>query len=421
MKYLLAAGSRSGSEFSIRLLKALTGDGLAPMGKVHSARQSEGELEPSYRECKAQGAVAEFVTRHRLRSLKLEDPGVDGDAFELFRAFPEATVIATFRPVEKIINSHGNIKPWGMAPEQVVRNWTGNLAFYEAAARAGRLVLIPMEDKAQFDAEAAAARLGCAVADSWQPFLEEWPRINDLKAQKQVSKDESEISFAMSRDEVLAAFPQVHEAEARYKALVRYCNHGGTARKLETARFSEPLFKVPFCLDAKRVVAPYTPFAGQFEIGASGPAVRVAVQQRCKEGFTVSPPDHAFEFEVDAAEAADSKWLTLECALDPQLLFPGAQVTALLSLRSTLSEPFSLVLRIRRRDGSFEDLTLGALTAAADGSYTQATMSRFLDPLAAVLREDGISAQLILFAPPGRALQFSLSMFNVFISRPYCG
>lgn len=225
MKYMVAAGSRSGSEFSIRLLAALTGEKLAPMAKVHSARQSQGDLEPAYRAFKQRGAVADFVTCHKVRTLKLEDPGVDNDAYELFEAFPGAIVIATSRPVEKIVNSHGNIKPWGMPPERVIRNWIANLEFYETAAAADRLVMIPLEDKTGFGAAAAAARLtGGAPAAGWDAFWDDWPCINDLKTQKQISNDDSEIGFSMSRADVMDRFPAVEAAAERYRKLIRDCN-----------------------------------------------------------------------------------------------------------------------------------------------------------------------------------------------------
>lgn len=183
--------------------------------------------------------------------------------------------------------------------------------------------------------------------------------------------------------------------------------------------FSQALFKIPFCAGRKQPVEPYRRFAPKFELGFSDPQMQVSVQQRGKSSALVSAPDHAFEFDVEVSGPNDSKWLSLEGGLDTGALFAGAQLTVLLSLKSSLCEQFSLVLRILRPDGSFEDMTVGALTPQTEDDYSRTTLSRPLDPLAAILKEEGTTARLILFAPHGRAIRFSLSMFNVFITKPY--
>lgn len=219
MKYLFAAGSRSGSEFSIRLITALTGKLPEPFGRVHSARESQGDLSPKYSFFKRQGEVYQFVNVHKLEALKLEDPGVDDDAYILFDHFPKSIVIATYRPLFKIINSHGNIKPWGMKPETVFRNFLQNLDFYEYAKERNRLILIDLEDRDHFDAEASADLLQRPVSRDWDKFFGNWPVVNDLRAQKAISNDTSECSFHISREDTLKTFPNVTEIERRYKAL----------------------------------------------------------------------------------------------------------------------------------------------------------------------------------------------------------
>ncbi len=221
MKFLFVAGSRSGSEFSIRLVSALFGRMPYPFGKVNSARKSAEGLVPTYHSFRDQGKIEEFVNHHNLEALKLEDPGVDDDAMRLFDIFPEAAVIATYRPLQKVINSHGNIKPWGMRPAKVEHLWTKNLEFYEHAEKAGRLVMIPLEERDIFDPVRASQCLKCEISDKWQDFWEQWPVVNDLKSQKEYSKDNSEISFFMSREEMLSKFPGVEEKERRYEALLK--------------------------------------------------------------------------------------------------------------------------------------------------------------------------------------------------------
>lgn len=224
MKYLLASGSRSGSMFSIELLEKFAGAELNPICKVSSARQSVGDWNPSYRDCRAAGNLVGFVTGHRLNALKLEDPGMDDDAAILLEAFPRAVVVATYRPVEKVVNSHGNIKPWGFPPEKAVSTWIANLGFYEKANLEHRLVLIPLDDPSKFSAEAASQRLGLTVSDDVRTFVRAWPTVNDLKHQKQVSNDSTPVDFQMSRDELIAQFPEIPAADERYRALVIAAN-----------------------------------------------------------------------------------------------------------------------------------------------------------------------------------------------------
>lgn len=220
MKYFFAAGSRSGSEFSIRLISTLVGKNPEPFGRVHSARESDGNLSPPYSFYKKQGKVQDFANFHRLEALKLEDPGVDDDAYVLFDSFPESIVIATYRPLYKIINSHGNIKPWGMSPERVKHIWSNNLRFYEHAHKHNRLVMISLEDRDAFAPAAAASLLGCEISADWKDFWEKWPIVNDLKTQKKYSNDDSESTFHMSREEVSIKYPDCETQDARYKNLV---------------------------------------------------------------------------------------------------------------------------------------------------------------------------------------------------------
>ncbi|WP_417713858.1 hypothetical protein [Pseudophaeobacter arcticus] len=222
MRILFAAGSRSGSEFSIQLITALLGGKEPePLARVHSAREShQGDWSPAYSFFKQQEKIEDFVTVHQLEALKFEDPGVDDDAYTLLDGFPDAIVIATYRPLEKVINSHGNIKPWGMAPDTVERNWTNNLRFFEHAKSKNRLIMIPLENKDAFDVAAAFETLGCKPSPSWDTFWQAWPIVNDLVSQKKISNDASEVSFFMSREEILAKYPETEDNERRYEALL---------------------------------------------------------------------------------------------------------------------------------------------------------------------------------------------------------
>ena len=224
MKVMVAAGSRSGSEFLLRLLDAFSPAGIGPLAKVHSARQSQGDFNPSYREFREKHDIAGFVRHHNVATLKIEDAGLDDDCDLLFEAFDDAIVLASYRPVEKVVNSHANIRPWGMSPEKVVGSWIKSLDFFQKAAMAGRMMLVPLNDRSRFDENAFARLLGQPVSDKATHFLANWPRVNDLRHQKAVSGDKSEIDTHITRAQLLQEFPEIEAAEKRYSELIDQCN-----------------------------------------------------------------------------------------------------------------------------------------------------------------------------------------------------
>lgn len=224
MKYLIASGSRSGSMFSIDLLDKFAGQEMLPIAKVNSARKSVGNFRPSYQDYREAGKIVDFVTKNRITTLKLEDPGIDNDAAIFFDAFPECIILATNRSVDQVVNSHGNIRPWGFPPEKAVRVWIANLAFYETAQQKNRLVLIPLESPSTFNMDVASQKLGLSINDDVRAFVKAWPRVNNLQQQKRDSNDNTPVDFHMSRDELVARFPEILDAERRYTNLTLAAN-----------------------------------------------------------------------------------------------------------------------------------------------------------------------------------------------------
>lgn len=220
LKYMIAAGSRSGSMFMVKLMQAFVNGKMWPLAKVHTARNSVGDFTPTYKAFREDDDIAGFIQTHGIHTLKIEDPGVDRDCFILAEAFPAAKVLATRRPIEKIVNSHGNIKPWGHPAETVVANWIAALDFYEAMHAAGRLKLIDIDRPARFDPQDFAAFVGCKLHEEAEDFADTWPQVNNLKAQKNVSGDTSANESNLTYDDILSRFPEVADADKRYDALL---------------------------------------------------------------------------------------------------------------------------------------------------------------------------------------------------------
>lgn len=217
LRFLVAAASRSGSMFLLHLMQAFLGAQMTPLAKVHSARNSVDDYSPDYRYFSDSFA---FVRTHAITTLKIEDPGLDDDCATLAAASPSTKVLASFRPIEKIVNSHGNIKPWGMPADRVVSQWIAALEFYEAMQSQNRLWMLDLDAQDQFDSEAFATFLGCQLSATASTFAADWPRINDLATQKSTSEDATPIRSNYSKADLVAAFPAIPDAERRYRALL---------------------------------------------------------------------------------------------------------------------------------------------------------------------------------------------------------
>lgn len=226
MKVLWAVGSRAGGEFLIRLTLVFSQQSLPrfeqalhPRVRINTYRKAEKPWDKVFEEFHAQGQARQFFQAHRFQSAKIEDPGVDGLCYDLLDDFPEARVVCTFRPIEKIATSHDNIKPWGMSLARAVEVFQKSLKFYETAYDRGQLYMVSIEDRDRFSPQKFEKFLGMQAGVSAQDLVHDWPVVNDLAHQKAISGDQSALGKVYSFDEIVCQYPGVAAATEKYKAL----------------------------------------------------------------------------------------------------------------------------------------------------------------------------------------------------------
>jgi hypothetical protein len=191
---------------------------------IDTSRDAINEWQGIFRKCYENGEALQFFLRNRICSAKIEDPGLDNLCQELYDTIDEVKFLATYRPLYKVINSHLNIRPWGMDKAKVYKNYKNAIDFYETAASEGRLFMLPVEDKEQFSLTAMTEYLGVHVTEEAQRIYTDWPIINALKTQKTVSGDSSPIIHGYNKEKIQEYYPDVGDLESRYFNLVLKTN-----------------------------------------------------------------------------------------------------------------------------------------------------------------------------------------------------
>ncbi|MHA3913652.1 hypothetical protein [Halovulum sp. GXIMD14793] len=214
LNYLVAAPSRGGSMFLLHLMRATFPDAMLPLEKVSSTREG------AYRRWHDRGYPSGFVHRTQAKSLKLEDPGLDQDARLLAQAFPDARVLTSYRPIEKIVASHAAIRPWGMAADKVVGQWIAALDFYEAMQAEGRLFILEIDAPEEFELGYFAAFMGTTPPAAARAFAADWPLVNTLAEQRAQLGDTGSLPAPLSRAALIDRFPGIPEATERYRNLI---------------------------------------------------------------------------------------------------------------------------------------------------------------------------------------------------------
>ncbi|WP_319413279.1 hypothetical protein [uncultured Cohaesibacter sp.] len=176
--------------------------------------------------------------------------------------------------------------------------------------------------------------------------------------------------------------------------------------------FTQTPFMVPEYLQEELLVSPFQTVFNEFQIGFSDENAKIAISQSKKEGNLVSPPDHAFVFNVNIQDLADSQWISIEKKLDISKFKLGKRFTVLISIKSSLREVFDIDLRLNRGDGSFKDTRLGTLVPDGKKAYYQDTFSTKIEKFA---EGEFNSAKLLILAPKKDDYVFSLSMLNIFL------
>lgn len=216
--------SRTGSQFVLQLTTAFRGGGLAPQSRISGARRESfrpAEKEGDFHSLFHQGLGVQYLQMNKIRSLKYEDPGKDDFILELHKG-SHARFVASYRRIEKVIESHHNIKSWGHREDDVLYQFSACATLYEQLSSDGRLFLIDVDRPDRFNIGAFARFLGVAnVPQKALELVRGWLPINDLKYQVEKSGIEFTGRRSPPRLERLRSIhPWVDDTERRYEALL---------------------------------------------------------------------------------------------------------------------------------------------------------------------------------------------------------
>ena len=165
---------------------AVTG-GLMPQSRISGSR-AEGfrraEKDGDFQAMFADGQGLGYLAQNGIRALKYEDPGKDDFVLELLEAAPQAVFVASYRSIERVIESHHNITRWGHSEADVLHQFSACLTLYEKIADRGRLFLVDVDDRESFDLDASTRFLGVdAVPGKARDGVAGWQPVNDLQYQ----------------------------------------------------------------------------------------------------------------------------------------------------------------------------------------------------------------------------------------------
>lgn len=225
LKVVWPTRSRTGSQFVLQLTMAVAG-GLQPQSRINGGRREghkPNEKTGQFLEMFKAGKGFDYLTQNNIRSLKFEDPGKDDFVEDLAEAAPNARFVASYRPIERVIESHYNIEKWGHLESDVLYQFSACLTLYERLASHGRLFLINVDDKSGFDLEAFAAFLGIDTPpERAKALVAEWAPLNTL--QYQVEKSGADYR-GRRRPPRIDRLNEIHdwvpEYEQRYRLLCK--------------------------------------------------------------------------------------------------------------------------------------------------------------------------------------------------------
>jgi hypothetical protein len=221
--------SRTGSQFLLQLTRVTRNGGLGPQSRISGSRR-EG-LKPddkigNFHAMFNAGRGVEYLADNRIRSLKYEDPGKDDFALELLDRAPNAVFVTSYRPIERVLESHFNITSWGHNEADVLHQFSACATLYEALASAGRLFMVNVDDPSTFNAEAFRRFLGMAeLTENAAALVRAWEPVNDLRYQVERNGGEFTGRVAPPRlDRLRDIHPWVGDVERRYEELIRRSN-----------------------------------------------------------------------------------------------------------------------------------------------------------------------------------------------------
>ena len=227
MKIVFGAQTRSGSEFLVKLTRALL-FGLPEPYSVITPGRVESMLKQNniyFRDLYLQGCGWEYFEKYSISSVKIEDPAIDYLGHSVAVKFPEAKWLSTLRRLEDIIISHYNINTWGKTEEHVLQSFQSGIDLFEELSDQGRLYVLNIDEPEKFNVKNMAKFLGCEVTKKADWIASNWPKVNSLEYQKDKFKESiSQKKEPPNLGTLGRRHPWIKGIEMRYYNLWKECS-----------------------------------------------------------------------------------------------------------------------------------------------------------------------------------------------------
>jgi len=227
MKIVFGAQTRSGSEFLIKLTRALLTKLPEPYSVVSPGRVEHMLKENNWRlrELHRQKCGWQYFKEYSISSAKIEDPCIDYFGCSVAEMFPQTKWLTTVRQIEEIIISHYNIISWGKSEEHVIQSFRSGINLFEELADQNRLYVLNIDRPARFRIERLSEFLECEVTEKANWIANNWPKVNSLEYQKDkfgepVLKREKPPNLKSLRKR----HPWINEVERRYLRVWERCS-----------------------------------------------------------------------------------------------------------------------------------------------------------------------------------------------------
>jgi len=192
MNLVWATMSRSGSQFLLKLtFQVLAEEHLWPQARISGARVDGLEYRsPSFHELYDCDDPIKYFDIHNIKSVKIEDPGINGLAAKIADAYPESKWLTSLRDLNQIIISHYNIIKWGQGEAYILKSFKGSLKLFKRLADENRLFIVNIDKPKDFDLDRFVEFVGGEATDEAKQLVKTWAPINTL-AEQQKQYDES--------------------------------------------------------------------------------------------------------------------------------------------------------------------------------------------------------------------------------------
>lgn len=227
MKIVFGAQTRSGSEFLVKLARALLSGLPEPYSVITPGRVETmlTENNKRFRELHLQECGWKYFEDYSISSVKIEDPAIDYLGLSVTAKFPEAKWLTTLRHLEDIITSHYNISTWGKSEEHVLQSFRNGIELFEKLDDKGRLYVLNIDEPEKFNIKNMAEFLDCEVTEKADWIASNWPKVNNLQYQKdKFGESALQKSEPPNLETLRKRHPWIEEIERRYLRLWARCS-----------------------------------------------------------------------------------------------------------------------------------------------------------------------------------------------------